>query len=130
MAKRTRQTGMTLIETLTASGLLAMAAAGILLPITAAAAAQTDAQRRVVATRFAADVIERCIAGEEFQSPVTAVELGYPESPYKHIKAAIETEEVPVGEEGTEQLILLTVKVSDNNRPMITLKTLIGGGHL
>ena len=118
---------MTLIETLTASGLLAMAAAGILLPITAAAAAQTDAQRRVVATRFAADVIERCIAGEEFQSPVTAVELGYPESPYKHIKAAIETEEVFVG---TVKPILLTVKVSDNNRPMITLKTLIGGGHL
>ncbi len=121
MAKRTRQTGVTLIETLTASGLLAMAAAGILLPITAAAAAQTDAQRRVVAVRFAADVIERCIAGEEFQSPVTAVELGYPESAYKHIKAAIETEEVFVG---TVKPILLTVKVSDNNRPMITLKTL------
>ena len=113
-----------------ASALLAMAAAGILLPITAAAAAQTDAQRRVIATRFAADVIERYIAGEQFQSPVTADDLGYPESTYKHIKAAIDTEEVPVGKEGAGKLILLTVEVSDNNRPMITLKTLIGSGRL
>ena len=144
MARRKRQSGLTLIEALMASALLAMAAAGILLPITAAAAAQTDAQRRVIATRLAADVIEQ-VAAESFDdimcpdeysitydttSPNLA-QLGYPLS-YKNYKCDVKTNDEYLNK-GTPQevkLILLTVKVFDNNRPMITLKTLIGGGHL
>ena len=106
-----------------ASGLLVMAAAGILLPIAAAAAAQTDAQRRVIATRFAADVIECRIAGQELENTVTAGDLGYPESTYQHIEAVITSEAVVIGQ---KELILLTVEVFDNSRPMTTLKTLLG----
>lgn len=144
MARRKQQSGMTLIEALMASALLAMAAAGILLPITAAAAAQTDAQRRVIATRLAADVIEQ-VAAENFDEimcpdeyPITydttspnLEQLGYPLS-YKNYKCDIKTNDEYLNK-GTPQevkLILLTVKVYDNNRPMITLKTLIGDGHL
>lgn len=102
-----------------ASGLLAMAAAGILLPLTAAAASQTDAQRRVVATRFAADVIERRIAGQDLNGTVSAVDLGYSESTYKHITAVITSEEVL-----EDKLILLTVEAFDGDRSITTLKTL------
>ena len=103
-----------------ASGLLAMAAAGILLPLTAAAASQTDAQRRVVATRFAADVIERRIAGQQdLDGTVSAVDLGYSESTYKHITAVITSEVV-----FEDELILLTVEAFDGDRSITTLKTL------
>ena len=120
MARRKRQSGFTLLEALMASGLLAMAAAGILLPLTAAAASQTDAQRRVVATRFAADVIERCIAGQQdLDGTVSAVDLGYSESTYKHITAVITSEVV-----FEDELILLTVEAFDGDRSITTLKTL------
>ncbi len=141
MARRKQQSGMTLIEALMASALLAMAAAGILLPITAAAAAQTDAQRRVIATRFAADVIERLIA-EGYDAikndyPVNGqydpiIPLGqYPEPVYSNLSAKLFITYDSVGQmPDTIDVVILTVKVSDNNRPMITLKTLIGDGHL
>ena len=119
MARRKRQSGFTLLEALMASGLLAMAAAGILLPLTAAAASQTDAQRRVVATRFAADVIERRIAGQDLNGTVSATDLNYSESTYKHITAVITSEVV-----FEDELILLTVEAFDGDRPITTLKTL------
>lgn len=112
-----------------ASVLLAAATAGVLLPIVAAANAQTDAQRRVIATRFAADVVEQLAAME----PATiacpdhytqsAADLAYTDPVYQGFSVAITTKDVDV--EGIS-LILLTVEAFDNNRPMTTLKTLLG----
>lgn len=130
MARRKQQSGMTLIEALMASALLAMAAAGILLPITAAAAAQTDAQRRVIATRFAADVIEWYIADPDLplsDKEVFPSDLNYPDDLcYAKLTALIEFN--PVSDPPT--LSLVTVSVKDGDRPMVILKTLIGDGHL
>ena len=112
-----------------ASALLTAAAAAILLPITAAAASQIDAQRRVVAARFAANVMEHYIAGHPLQSTVTAEDLGYSESVYTSVNAIVTTDQVTLGEQGSEvTLILLTVKVLHGDRPITTLKTLVGSG--
>ena len=112
-----------------ASVLLAAATAGVLLPIVAAANAQTDAQRRVIATRFAADVVEQMEAMEAgaLSSPdhytQSAANLAYTDPVYQGLSVTITTEDVDV--EGIS-LILLTVEAFDNNRPMTTLKTLLG----
>lgn len=112
-----------------ASVLLAAATAGVLLPIVAAASAQTDAQRRVIATRLAADVIES-IAAMEYETVScpdnyikTAADLDYVGPAYQYLSVRIKTENVDVN--GTP-LILLTVEAFDNNKPMTTLKTLVG----
>ena len=112
-----------------ASVLLAAATAGVLLPIVAAANAQTDAQRRVIATRFAADVVEQMAAMEAgtISSPDhythSAADLAYIDPVYQGLSVTITTEDIDV--EGMS-LILLTVEAFDNNRPMTTLKTLLG----
>lgn len=112
-----------------ASVLLAAATAGVLLPLAAAAGAQTDANRRVIAVRFAADVVER-IAAMEYAAIScpddyikTAAELNYTESVYERLSVRITTSSVDIS---GVQLILLTVEVFDNNRPKTALRTLIG----
>lgn len=112
-----------------ASVLLAAATAGVLLPIVAAAHAQTDANRRVIATRFAADAIEHIAAMDSSSIPCpdeylkTAAELNYTDPLYQPLTVKITTE--PVDVEGM-QLVLLAVEVFDSNKPVTTLKTLIG----
>lgn len=50
--------GFTLIEAMMAMVILAVAASGILVSFAAAASVQTEAQRRIIASRLAADKIE------------------------------------------------------------------------
>ena len=107
-----------------ASVLLAAATAGVVMPIVSAAAAQTDAQRRVVATRFAADVIEQLAGGQSLTTPVSAVDLGYTGAAYENLSCQVQT----VADVGLTGLTLVTVTVSHRQMPMVTLKTLVGGG--
>lgn len=122
---------MTLIEALMASGLLAMAAAGILLPLTAAAAAQTDAQRRVIATRLAADVIEQHVAlGYEAIRPADS-NPAITEQTVESFRYVLTKELISLDDDDPDagELILLTVEVFGNARSITTLKTLIGSGQ-
>jgi prepilin-type N-terminal cleavage/methylation domain-containing protein len=121
MLKRRKQSGFTLLEVMMGSVLLAAATAGVLLPIVSAAAAQTDAQRRVVATRFGADVIEQLAGGQLLTTPVKPVDLGYTGSAYQELSCQVQTE----ANVGLTGLTLVTATVSYKQTPMITLKTLI-----
>ena len=105
-----------------ATTLLAAAAAGILLPIVAAANAQTDARRRVVATRFAADVVERYVAGETLSETVTPAVLGYSGAAYQPLSCILSISAA----EGLPGLTIVTVAVKHNDVPMMEIKTLIG----
>ena len=104
-----------------ASTLLAAATAGVLLPIAAAANAQTDAQRRVIATRFCADVIERYVAGDALPETVTAAELGYFGAVYQPLSCTISA--VPAG--GVPGLTLVSAVVKYNHIPITELRTLV-----
>lgn len=116
--------------------LLAIAAAGILLPFSAAAAAQTDAQRRVVATRFAADVIEGLVAKDAAEisslpaafevTPASFVTPVYTGAAYQELSCQVEKQDVTVGD---VQMILLSATVKHKQMPMATLKTLVGSGQ-
>lgn len=106
--------------------LLAIAAAGILMPIAAAAAAQVEAQRRVVATRFAADVIETLIAGQPLNETVLPADLGFSGAAYNGLSCLI-TADNDVGAIG---LIYVSVAVKYKQTPIMTLKTLVGKDHL
>lgn len=124
--------------------LLAIAAAGILMPIAAAAAAQAEAQRRVVATRMAADVIEMITAKNyaeiippgDYTLTYTSTgenlkNLGYPET-YQNYQCNIKTNYEYINKDAPNEikLIFLVVKVFDGNRPVTELKTLVGKDHL
>ena len=100
--------------------LLAIAAAGILMPIAAAAAAQTETQRRVVATRFAADVIEE-ISALDFAVIRDAESFEIPAR--QEFTCQVQKSVVSVD---TVELIALTVSVRHGQKPMVTLKTLVG----
>ena len=112
--------GFTLLEATMAMVLLAIAAAGILMPIAAAAAAQTEAQRRVVATRFAADVIEE-ISALDFAVIRDAGSFDIPAR--QDLTCQVQKSVVSVN---TVDLIALAVSVRHGQKPMVTLKTLVG----
>ncbi len=61
-ARSCRRGGFTLIEATAATVILAVAASGILMSFAAAASVQTEAQRQVIASRLAADLIEEIAA--------------------------------------------------------------------
>jgi len=136
MLRQRRQSGFTLIEATMAMVLLGIAAAGILLPFSAAAAAQTDAQRRVVAVRFAADVIEGLVAKDAAErgslpasfeiTPASFDPPQYTGAAYQGLSCQVEKQDVSVG---SVSLILLSATVKDQQRPMATLKTLVGNGE-
>ena len=104
--------------------LLAIASAGVLLPFSTAAAAQIEAQRRVVAARFAADVIETLAAGQTLTTPVLPASLGYAGPAYQDMVCEIQTHEVV----GFASLTYVSAAVTYQQMPMVTLKTLVGSG--
>lgn len=100
--------------------LLAAAAAGVLLPFSSAAAAQAEAQRRVAATRMAADAMETLIADgtlvlDDFYAH-------YNGAAYAGMTCDIQTQP----DAFLPDLTLVTVTVNHKNVPMVTLKTLRG----
>jgi prepilin-type N-terminal cleavage/methylation domain-containing protein len=132
--------GFTLIEAMMAMVILAVAASGIMVSFAAAASVQTEAQRRIIASRLAADKIEY-LAALEFATLETYVGKSIiPESAddgslmdntgtvltgnaYAGLSRTVSCKYAPVA--GTN-LIWVTVAVDYKGLPVAHLSTLIG----
>lgn len=122
---------------------LAIAASGISMAFAAAGVVQVEAQRRVLASRIAADKIEWLVSqGYNYVktnhvyvgfSPLysqTAVDMGYTGNIYNGLSYTIEeckeiTVPVPAGNQPVK-LIQITVAAKYNNQEITKITTLIG----
>jgi prepilin-type N-terminal cleavage/methylation domain-containing protein len=141
MCKRVNRRGFSLAEAMMATVVLAIAAAGVLLPFTSGAAARAEGTRRTLAARLAADLIEQ-IVGTPFDQIVASYN-GYsePEGSVKDVDGVVFTDSYYAKlsraascryvympqESGSAQakFILVTVTVYYNSREAATLNRLI-----
>lgn len=120
------------MEATMAMVILAIAASGIFMSFAAAASVQTEAQRRIIASRLAADLIEQ-IAATDYASIAGSSEpagqlkdckgLTITGSIYEGLSRSAVCTEVPVN---GVKLIQATVEVQYNGVPVTKLTTLIG----
>jgi prepilin-type N-terminal cleavage/methylation domain-containing protein len=132
MKRNRSQHGFTLMEATMAMVILAIAASGIFMSFAAAASVQTEAQRRIIASRLAADKIEQ-IAATDYASIAGSSEpagqlkdckgLTITGSIYEGLSRSAVCTEVPVN---GVKLIQATVEVQYNGVPVTKLTTLIG----
>jgi Tfp pilus assembly protein PilV len=134
-----RQSGFSLLEAMMASVLLAAATAGVLLPIVAAANAQTDAQRRVIASRLASDVVEWLVA-QGYQDVLTLypdpaqsytytfAPEDYSDSVYQDFTCRINVRTVSV--QTNAEVLLVSVGAYYKDMMVVTVKTMLGKDRL
>ena len=130
--------GFTLIEVMMAMVILAVAASGIMVSFAAAASVQTEAQRRVIASRLAADKIEHLasldftvLEGVYVGKTVTESAGTLTDSTgtliagnaYTGLSRTVSSEYATVA---GVKLIWITVDVAYNGTPIAHLGTLIG----
>jgi prepilin-type N-terminal cleavage/methylation domain-containing protein len=143
MKRNRKQRGFTLMEAMMAVFILAVAASGISMAFAAAGTVQVEAQRRILASRLAADKIEEMVAdGYGYVktkyvyvgfSPLysrTAGDMGYTGNIYNGLSYTVEeckevSVPVPAGNQ-TVHLIRVTVVAKYNNQEITRLTTLIG----
>lgn len=136
MVSKRRQSGFTLLEATIAMVLLAIAAAGVLLPFANAASVQAEGVRQTMAANLASELMETIVATSYVN--IISTYNGYSESAGTLKDAA---GQVHTGSDysgfsrsavcqpatvGTVSLIAVTVTVSHNGRPMTRVTTLIG----
>jgi prepilin-type N-terminal cleavage/methylation domain-containing protein len=139
MKRDRNQSGFTLMEAMMAVFILAVAASGISMAFAAAGTMQVEAQRRILASRLAADKIEEMVSyGYVYvkdnyvgkTSSQTAEDMGYTGNMYNGLSCTVEECEevpvpVPVGNQPVN-LIQVTVAVKYNNQEITKITTLIG----
>jgi prepilin-type N-terminal cleavage/methylation domain-containing protein len=134
MKRNRNQHGFTLMEATMAMVILAIAASGIFMSFAAAASVQTEAQRRITASRLAADLIEQ-IAATTYGSIQTtwsagsysAAYIGYTDTAYEKLSCNLGYGDVSVDDGGTPvNLIQITVVAKYNNQEITRITTLIG----
>jgi prepilin-type N-terminal cleavage/methylation domain-containing protein len=129
--------GFTLLEATFAMVILAVAASGIFLSFATAATLQDEAQRRVLASRLAADMIETIAAADYDQIQIdypagysqTASEMGNTSDVYANYRCnVIANASVEVNDGGQMvNLIKVTVAAYCKDMEMTRVTTLIGG---
>lgn len=136
MIKKQRQSGFTLLEATMAMVLLAIAAAGILLPFANAASVQAEGANQTMAANLASELMEKISATN--YGNVVSIYDGYSEAEGFLLDAAgqVHTGSAYSGFSrnavcqpatvGSVSLIAVTVKVYHNNREMTQVATLIG----
>jgi prepilin-type N-terminal cleavage/methylation domain-containing protein len=130
------QNGFTLLEATMAMVILAIAASGIFMAFAAAASVQTEAQRRILASRLAADQIEKIAATgyDQIQAsyPVgysqTAADRGNTGDAYANLSCSVVAyNNVTVSTGGNAvNLIQVTVSASYGITELTRITTLIG----
>ena len=148
MKENRKQRGFTLMEAMMAVFVLAVAASGISMAFAAAGTVQVEAQRRILASRLAANVIEKIVSVgyvqvkdviNKYKDPATPDELDVlgnfidavnpdPNSLVWSCEVKYGETDIPVvGDGGTVNLIQVTVAAKYNNQEITRLTTLIGG---
>ena len=136
MARQQRQSGFTLLEATMAMVLLAIAAAGILLPFANAASVQAEGANQTMAANLASELMEK-IQATGYADVILTYD-GYSESAgtLKDAAGQTHTSSAYTGFSrnaacqsatvGSVNLIAVTVKVFHNGREMTQVTTLIG----
>jgi prepilin-type N-terminal cleavage/methylation domain-containing protein len=129
--------GFTLIEATMAMVILAVAASGIFMSFAAAASVQSEAHRRILASRLACDMVENIAAAPYAQIganfPVgfsqTATEMGNTGDAYTHFSCVVVTNSPVVVSDGgqTVHLIQVTVAALYSGTEVTRVTTLVGG---
>jgi prepilin-type N-terminal cleavage/methylation domain-containing protein len=128
--------GFTLLEAMMAMVILAVAASGIFLSFATAASLQTEAHRRVLASRLAADMAQT-IAATTFDQIETSFPAGFSQTAsgmgntgdaYTYFRCTvIANDTVPVNDGGQAvNLIRITVAAYYKDMEMTRVTTLIG----
>ena len=136
MKRKQRQFGFTLLEATMAMVLLAIAAAGILLPFANAASVQTEGANQTMAANLASELIEKIQASpygqiltdygsytESAGALKDAAGQTHTGSAYSGFSRSAACQSATVG---SVNLIAVTVKVFYNGREMTQVTTLIG----
>ena len=139
---KSKYKGFSLAEAMMATVVLGIAAAGVLLPFTAGAAARAEGGRRMLASTLAADLVERIIRTEFDQ--IVADYNGYTEeqghikdaggvefddSRYAKFSRSASCEYVYMPEESgaaSPRFILVTVSVYYSGKEMAIVNRLVG----
>ena len=140
-----KRKGFSLAEAMMATVVLGIAAAGVLLPFTAGAAARAEGNRRTLASMLAADLVERIVRTgfDKIAADIVAGYDGYSEA-QGHIKDAGEVEFIdskyanfsrtaswdykfmPEASDATSaRFILVTVKVYYNGKEIVKVDRLV-----
>ena len=138
MKRKQQQFGFTLLEATFAMVLLAIAAAGILLPFANAASVQAEGSRQTMAANLASELMEIILAAD--YADIISTYDGYSESAgalpdaagvahtgsaYSDFSRSVTCQSVAVGEL-EDILIAVTVTVFYNNQEMTSVTTLVG----
>lgn len=140
-----KRKGFSLAEAMMATVVLGIAAAGVLLPFTAGAAARAEGNRRTLASMLAADLIEQII-GTGFDKIAADIVAGYDgyseaqghikdaggiefiDSKYANFSRTASCKYVYMPEESgaaSPRFILVTVSVHYNGNEMVRAKRLV-----
>ncbi|MBM4103412.1 MAG: prepilin-type N-terminal cleavage/methylation domain-containing protein [Planctomycetes bacterium] len=136
MKQGRNQSGFTLMEAMMAVFVLAIAAAGISMAFAAAGTVQVEAQRRVLASRLAADLMEK-ISGTDYGliqatypvgHSVTAAAMGNTGDAYANLSCSVvANNNIEVSSGGTAvKLIQVAVAASYGTTEITRITTLIG----
>jgi prepilin-type N-terminal cleavage/methylation domain-containing protein len=136
MKRNRNQSGFTLLEAMMAVFVLAVAASGISMAFAAAGTVQVEAQRRILASRLAADLVEK-IAATNYDliqatypvgHSVTAADMGNTGDIYTGLSCSvIVNNTIEVNNGGSMvHLIQVTVVAKYNNQEITRITTLIG----
>jgi prepilin-type N-terminal cleavage/methylation domain-containing protein len=137
MKRDKRQSGFTLIEAMMAVVILAVAASGISMAFAAAGATQAEAQRQILASRMAADLMEQIVSIGYDQikidyvgktSSQTAENMECTGDMYNGLSCTVEEcKEIPVPDGShVVNLIQVTVTAKYKNQEITRITTLIG----
>jgi prepilin-type N-terminal cleavage/methylation domain-containing protein len=134
MKRNRNQSGFTLMEAMMAVVILAVAASGISMAFAAAAATQTEANRQVLASRLAADLIEKIVAtgyGDINQTKYlagiySAEGIGCTGAIYEKFSCTLAYGNVSIAGSPPVNLIQVTVVAKYNDQEITRMTTLIG----
>lgn len=141
-----KRKGFSLAEAMMATVVLGIAAAGVLLPFTAGAAARAEGNRRTLASMLAADLVEQIISTgfDSIDANIVAGYYGYSEaqghiedadgvefidSKYANFSRTASWRYKPMpGESGatSARFILVTVKVYYSGKEIVKVDRLVG----
>jgi prepilin-type N-terminal cleavage/methylation domain-containing protein len=140
MKRNRNQFGFTLMEAMMAVFILAVAAAGISMAFAAAGTVQVEAQRRILASRLAADLMEKIVATDYGQIQTTyfagysrtAADMGNTSDIYTGLSCSvIANNTIGINAGGsTVHLIQVTVAAKYNNQEITRITTLIGDKNI
>ncbi len=138
MKRKENNHGFTLLEATFAMVLLAIAAAGILLPFANAASVQAEASRQMMAAALASELLEKVQAtdyalvvstydgySEEDGALLNAAGVAHTGSAYAGFRRSVACQPATVG---SVELIAVTVTVFYGGAEMTRVTTLIGQG--